>query len=98
MISFDEAPLRTPLWCVYGTEFWPSIICCMINKPFGQERSIWGYSVYRNSPAFRTLGQNESWINTNNAKLFISQEDALEYLRKLTTPKKSAIEKLNQKH
>jgi hypothetical protein len=46
-----------------------------------------GYSVYRGSPGFRTLGRNLDWLDNNEAKLFATQDAALEYLRTLTTPR-----------
>jgi len=73
----------------------------MINHPPGGfGRAIWGYSVYKRSPGFRTLGQSVNanqfgdWVGQNKAKFFLTQEEALKYLADLTTPKKSAIDKL----
>ena len=46
-----------PLWCVYGHEAWPKIICCkLLWYPFSEQCVIWGYSVYDGIPGFRTLG------------------------------------------
>ena len=71
------------------------MIACMINQPWG-DRTIWGYSVYRRSPGYRTLGQSaKKWSEVSNMAIYFDdQEEALDYLRKSTKPHKSAIERL----
>lgn len=103
MIDPNVAPLNTPLWCVYGPNCFPTVFCCMINEPNGGGRAIWGYSVYKRSPGFRTLGQMVgdskycgNWIEENSAKFFLTQDEAFDYLKQLTTPKKSALDKLKR--
>lgn len=76
------------LWCVYGPECFPTMFSCVI-KTASHIPAIWGYSVYKRSPGFRTLGREITggWIEENRAKFFSEQDDALDYLRELTTPK-----------
>lgn len=87
-----------PLWCVYGADCFPSLFCCKIRKwdtpPVGCGFNIWGYSVWRRQPGFRTLGRDlDDWIEEKlylarrEPKFFLEQEQALEHLRKITTPK-----------
>lgn len=101
MIDANEAPLKTPIWCIYGPDCFPTIFCCMINEPYGGGRGIWGYSVYKRKPGFRTLGgtvgptqYSGDWIKDNNAKFFLNQSEALDYLKAITTPKPGAIKAL----
>lgn len=84
-VSFNDAPLDTPLWAVYGPDSFPTAVCVKIrNHPTG--RAVWGYSVYRRSPGFRTLGQNEEYTIQNNYRFFTEQAEMLAYLGKLLTP------------
>ena len=87
------------LWCVYGFESFPEIICCKI-VPHPEFRPIiWGYSVYRGVPGFRTLGQNvinwqrglEERFGHTMFEFYTTQEEALERLRELTTPAAEAV-------
>lgn len=93
--SHDTAPLNKPLWCVYGYKYGLSIMSCMINQPWGA-RTIWGYSVYKRVPGYRTIGAGaEEWSKRYNMAIYFDdQEEALDYLRKSTKPHKSAIERL----
>lgn len=95
--THDTAPLNTPLWCVYGSKHWLSILPCMINCPWSI-RSIWGYSVYKRVPGYRTLGTDvEKWSAVSNIAIYFdNQEEALDYLRKATKPHKSAIDRLSK--
>lgn len=83
-----------PLWCIYGPDCFPTLFCCKIlNHPeFGL--TIWGYSVYRGEPGFRTLGRNLSgWmrdmLNMYSTKVtfYETLDDALAVLRLLATPR-----------
>lgn len=76
------------IWCVYGPDSFPTMFCCVI-KTASRNPAIWGYSVYKRSPGFRTLGREvvDGWVESNNAKFFDTQDAAFEYLRELTTPK-----------
>lgn len=91
---YNPANFDKPLWCVYGPECFPTLFCCKIlylpsYGPIGP--CVWGYSVYRRQPGFRTLGQSlKNWLaneHTGKAHFFEYQECAMEYLRQLTTPR-----------
>lgn len=76
-----------PLWCVYGYECYPEIIACKLS--YNGAVNIWGYSVYKRQPGYRTLGQEvQKWMKLNlNVKFFDRQENAIMYISKLVTPK-----------
>lgn len=96
----DKAQHGKTLWLVYGQKFFPSILCCQI-KMSSQGPAIWGFSVYRRSPGFRTLGRTIStWIEELGAKhahdmfeFYDNQEEALNRLRDITTPGAGAIKR-----
>lgn len=77
-----------PLWCVYGPDSFPSILCCKIQRRT-EGLVIWGFSIYKRSPGFRTLGITvEEWRKRyDKCKFFDKHEDAIELIMKLTTPK-----------
>lgn len=78
-----------PLWCVYGHEAFPQVLACYV-KDHGQWGiCIWGYSVYKRKPGYRTLGIRLSeWIGKHDlVRFFDSQENAMEYLETLVTPR-----------
>jgi hypothetical protein len=77
-----------PLWCVYGPDCFPHIICCKINSVTGSA-AIWGYSVWKGTPGFRTLGIDlDSWNERyDNIKYFNDKSLALKFIDKLVTPK-----------
>ena len=79
---------KIPLWCVYGDDCFPSMLCCRISTADGTP-TIWGYSVWRREPGFRTLGINlVEWIKREKRpRFFANHADALAYIGKLTTPK-----------
>lgn len=87
-----------PLWCVYGPECFPTVIACKVNNASGMGAAIWGYSVYKRKPGYRTLGQDlKRWVEekTEEAQgdepvFFDIQLAAFDYLRGLVTPKVSA--------
>jgi hypothetical protein len=76
------------IWCVYGPYGFPTMFCCVI-KTASHIPAIWGYSEYRRSPGFRTLGREITggWIEEHDAKFFNTQADALAYMGELTTPR-----------
>lgn len=77
-----------PLWCVYGPNNFPTLICCKITKHPQHGLTIWGYSVWEGEPGFRTLGKRlDTWANEHDMVFFDDQDLALNYLKKLTTPK-----------
>lgn len=87
-----EQHIGVPLWVVYGHNCFPSILCCRLRDD-GRDIVIWGYSVYKRKPGFRTIGQILSTWREGNAeygksleKWFIKQEDAVAFINKLVTP------------
>lgn len=76
-----------PLWCVYGYDCFPEIMACKLNYNGGL--NIWGYSVYKRQPGYRTLGQDvQKWMKRYiMVKFFAKQEDAIMFISNLVTPK-----------
>lgn len=83
------------LWCVHGFESFPEIFCCKILADAEYGAIIWGYSVYRGKPGFRTLGRNvNSWMRELKEKFGCSMfefyddhAEAITRITQLTTPK-----------
>ena len=93
----DRINIGVVLWCVYGPSCFPQVMCCkVIPSPREQYTplTIWGYSVYRNSPGFRTLGIHfVKWMRDNpEAKFFRVRNEALAYLANLITPPDRLLE------
>ena len=96
----DPSSHGKTLWLVYGQKFFPSILCCQI-KQSSTGPAIWGFSVHRRSPGFRTLGrQIDVWIEEHKARhandmfeSYDNQEEALSRLRDITTPGAGAIKR-----
>lgn len=96
----DPANHGKTLWLVYGHKCFPSILCCQI-KASGMGPAIWGFSVYRRSPGFRTLGRVVStWIEEQKSKYSMDMfefydvhEEAINRLRDITTPGAGAIKR-----
>jgi hypothetical protein len=91
IIQNQDKYLEHPLWCVYGPDCFPTLLCFKLRyQDVGgyNDICIWGYSVYKKVPGFRTLGTIFSkWAKENSPKIFDSQEQALEYLKKITNPR-----------
>jgi len=85
-LTFLTAPADVPLWCVYGHQFWPTMICCRIRDYPDGSRAMWGYSVYRRKPGFRTLGVGIEWADEHDCKFFVNQGDALAHIAMRTLP------------
>ena len=86
-----------PIWVTTGPACCPSIVCAQLLAysathallPVGRSGPIvciWGYSVYRRVPGFRTLGKSIEELDS--AIFWRDQFDALDYLRVITTPRK----------
>lgn len=78
------------LWCVYGTYCFPTVFTCIVKRNINwyNRPIVWGYSEYRRSPGFRTLGTEvEKWAADHDAKFFETKEGAFEYLASLIEPK-----------
>jgi hypothetical protein len=84
------------LWVVYGPISFPTFICAKLyaytpsftRVPVGQPGAVvclWGYSVYRGQPGFRTFGQGIEKLEEPH--FFADHDDALAYLKNLTTPR-----------
>jgi len=85
--------LSRPVWIVLGAKWQPSIICARLLVPSGGGAiHVLGYSVYDGIPGFRTLGLDlHAWAKQHDlCTVYDNQEEALQRLRKLTTPEKSA--------
>jgi len=86
------------LWCVHGVACFPEIFCCKIRADAEYGPIIWGYSVYRRKPGFRTLGRNvNSWMRELQEKFGCSMfefyddhAEAITRITQLTTPKAGA--------
>lgn len=85
--------LNRPLWCVTGPLCAPSVFCCMIKtyKEYGP--AIWGYSVFKGQPGFRTIGQDlRAWKTAeaecwdNHPRFYATQKAALRRVAELITP------------
>jgi len=97
----DPAHHDRALWVVYGTEGFPEMLCCKLRAytsthdllpagTAGPEVCVWGYSVWRGKPGFRTLGQTiEGWTAgvqfAMPPEFYATQEAALARMRELTT-------------
>ena len=90
--EFDPVNWDKPLWVIHGYECFPSIVCLKINNASGTP-AVWGYSLYRNTAGFRTMGQHLSkWREQSEMVLFFDvQEHAMDYLNHIITPKAGAI-------
>ena len=79
----DPAHADKPLWCVYGPTCFPTMICCKIKSG-----NIWGYSVYKRQPGFRTLGISlEAFGQHDNPKFYATQADAVARISSITWPR-----------
>lgn len=93
-----------PLWVIFGAQEEPQIMCCkLLAYTKGHVRldvgvrgpvvCIWGYSMWRRTPGFRTLGIDvEEWCARSpiGPYFYADQARALEHLGRLTTPKAGA--------
>lgn len=90
----DPGIVDKPLWCIHGVETFPTIFCCkiLIHETYGP--IVWGYSVYRRQPGFRTLGQNvNTWMENLKEKygwdmfeFYDDHAEAIARIAGLTTP------------
>lgn len=78
-----------PLWVVYGPDCFPTMICAKVLDHPTCGLTIWGYSIYRRQPGFRTLGVSlRNWRKeVERPKFFEAQVHALSHLANITTPK-----------
>jgi hypothetical protein len=88
--TIEQYYLDRPVWVVYGHECFPQLVCAKLNIPPADGHvCIWGYSVYRRKPGFRTLGiRLGTFISEHNVcELYENQDEAIERLRAMTTPR-----------
>lgn len=87
----DPAYHDRPLWVVYGGQGY-QLLCCKVNNHPTCGLIIWGYSVYKRKPGFRTLGiKLTEWVARERETMFFANQiDALEVLADLTAPKCAA--------
>lgn len=81
-----------PLWCVHGHEAHPSIHCLKLKMSpavTNFQLTVWGYSVYKGEPGFRTLGKSLTAFSEGKKLLlfFACKQDALDYLSIILEPK-----------
>jgi hypothetical protein len=71
-LAWEDAPLRQMLWAVTGPGCFPNVFACHLNtiRNGDDARYIWGFSVHKGKPGFRTLGQNKAWADENSLLLF----------------------------
>lgn len=93
---FDIQYLEKPLWIICGAECFPTIIACKLRDHGRFGICIWGYSVYKGKPDYRTLGQRlETWMTRASNSIvyfFDNQENAIAVLNGFITPKKTQKE------
>lgn len=82
-LEWDTAPLGEVLWGVYGPDSFPSVFACKILEHPGQGRVLWGFSIYRRSPGFRTLGVSSLWAEQHGLHLFRTQAGAFAFIASL---------------
>lgn len=84
-----------PVWCVYGVECAPQIVCCkLVSKDQHQDTTMWGLSVYKGRPGFRTMGREvNTWMAEMKDKyrwsmfeFYDNHEEALDRIRLFTCP------------
>lgn len=83
---FDPQYWDKPLFVVYGSSAFPSLLCCKVlhrtTYP-DKDPCIWGFSIWRRTPGFRTLGiKLETWVEREtDPRFYLSQEEAFEAIR-----------------
>jgi hypothetical protein len=80
---FEPANFNRALWCVHGRDGSPQIQAFMVNDAgVNGTATIWGYSIYRKSPGFRTLGLRlDTWLSDKHDPVFYDdRNDAMNAL------------------
>lgn len=86
----DPVNLNRTLWCVHGHKAHPAIHCLRIKASQNMKgHFVWGYSVWKGEPGFRTLGVSVEKFHENKDLhlYFPEKQDALEYLSIILDPK-----------
>lgn len=95
---FDPQHWNKPLFVVYGPNSFPSLLCCKVRLNEGVP-TIWGFSIWRRSPGFRTLGiKLKTWVEREDTpRFYLSQEEAFEAIRE-TFNKAAPVPKVRKGH
>ncbi len=81
---FDQQHWNKPLFVVYGSTGFPQMLCCKVRLNDGVA-TIWGFSIWRRTPGFRTLGiKLKTWVEREtDPRFYLSQEEAFDDIRGL---------------
>jgi len=99
---FDPQHWDKPLFVVYGSSAFPSLLCCKVlhrtTYP-DKDPCIWGFSIWRRSPGFRTLGiKLKTWVEREtDPRFYLTQEEAFEAIRE-TFNKAAPVPKVRKGH
>jgi hypothetical protein len=96
---YDRKYHDVPLWVVYsGPINGIGLMCLKINNATGTP-SVWGYSVYRNSPGFRTLGSGfRSFMERyERADFFADLDEAVEHMKVQVAPSPKLVKAMREK-
>lgn len=95
---FDPQYWDKPLFVVYGSSAFPSLLCCKVRLNDGVP-TIWGFSIWRRTPGFRTLGiKLKTWVEQEtDPRFYLTQEEAFEAIRE-TFSKAAPAPKVRKGH
>jgi hypothetical protein len=79
-LSWEDAPVGIVLWAVYGPSSFPTVFACRMRDYDYADRAIWGFSVYKRIPGFRTLGVGRDWAEKNDLHIFEGRQEAFDYI------------------
>jgi hypothetical protein len=88
-LTWETAPAGVDLWGVYGPDCFPTVFACQMHNYEAGRRAVWGYSVYKGEPGFRTLGVGASWATQHDLRLFRTRDEAFDYIAALFPPASS---------
>lgn len=83
MFRLDDAPLDVDLWGVYGPDSFPTVFLCRVKDRPTCGRVVWGFSVWKRQPGFRTLGVGDIWATEKDLRFFTSQAAAFAHVSAL---------------
>ena len=86
---------EVPLWAVLDGA---RIECVMVNCRSGGP-AVWGYSVWRRSPGFRTLGISLAsyMARAREVEFYAEQQHALDAVKEATAPSKKLVKDMLDK-
>lgn len=82
-VPWEDAPLGTTLWGVYGSDCAPTIFAFQLNDGTAFGRAMWGFSIYKRKPGFRTFGTSKKWAEEHGLKIFLSPAAAFSHIQSL---------------